>query len=69
VVAQPQGIADMIQHYRSLAWLRAQASTDHLQVEPNAGGRPQQDAAANAWHIHAFTDESATGEHLEVTYR
>jgi hypothetical protein len=69
VVAKPERIADMIQHHRSLARLWAQASTDHLQVEPHAGGRSQQDAAAHRGHIDAFTDKCATGEHLEITYR
>jgi hypothetical protein len=46
-MTKPERIANMIQHYCSLAWLWAQAATDHLQVEPHAGSRPQQDAAAD----------------------
>jgi hypothetical protein len=63
-VAEPERVADVIQHYRSLTRLWAQASADHLQVEAHAGSRPKQDAAANRGHVHAFTDEGATGEHL-----
>ena len=66
VVAKPERVADVIEHYRRwFARCWPQASTDHLQMQAHRLRWPQQDATADAWHIYAFTDQRATGQHLQ----
>jgi hypothetical protein len=64
VVAKPERIADMIQHHRSLARLRAQAPTNHLQVQPTLAVGRSRMQPPTLGHVNAFTYKCATGEHL-----
>ena len=61
VVAQPQGVPNVIEDHSGLAGLRAQAAADHLQVQAHRLRGPQQDAAGHARHVHTLADQGAAG--------
>jgi hypothetical protein len=67
-MAKSWHVADVIQYHCGLPWLRAQATTDHLQMQADRLRWPQQDATADAWHVNTLTNQCAGGEHLDATY-
>jgi hypothetical protein len=67
VVAQALDVADVIEDHRLLSRLGPQAAADHLKVQGQALGGPQQQTAPHRRDIHPLADEAAAGEHLQLT--
>ena len=67
VVAEPLDVADVIKDHRFFAGLGPKAAANHLQMQGQAHGRPQQQTARHRGHINPLADEAATGEHHQLS--
>ena len=67
VMAQPLDVADVIKNHRLFAGLGPKAAANHLQMQGQAHGGPQQQTTRNRGHINPLADEAATGEHQQLT--
>ena len=67
MVTETLDVADVIEDHRLLARLGPQAAADHLEMQRQALGGPQQQAAPHRRHIDPLTNQVAAGEHLQLT--